>query len=412
MHPQPGWPTTSPPIYRWWNGQVQSYPPGPVGSIDDATAKLTPWNYVESIVPTDAASGDFLPITTGVFAVTGDLDAAVIKGVEDSGVAYSGDWQPATAELLFSLNHQVAPASEALHCADCHTRDQGRLDFVALGYSEDQAADLVRADGAQGSAQGSAAPTYGTTAAEYSPEARTYVGDLAAKLQEGRDDLGLWFSIVGGIVAGLVLAVALAVLLLRSRDVTRQDARDWLRGHRRGVTGTLVLLVGTALIGFVSLHYLFEFTASTEFCGELCHATRAEYVTYHTSLHANVACTECHVGPGLDQELKAKLNGLRELFLYTTDTYERPIPSPVETLRPARNVCEHCHWPEVLYADRAVEIPHFANDEDNSRSNTYMLVKIGGGTERAGQGQGRARRRDRDLCRCDEPAESGRAGAV
>ncbi|MCJ7549173.1 MAG: tetrathionate reductase family octaheme c-type cytochrome, partial [Anaerolineae bacterium] len=343
------------PIYRWWNGQVQSYSPGPVGSIDDATAKLTPWNYVESIVPTDAASGDFLPITTGVFAVTGDLDAAVIKGVEDSGVAYSGDWQPATTELLFSLNHQVAPASEALHCADCHTRDQGRLDFVALGYSEDQAADLVRADGAQGSAQGSAAPTYGTTAAEYSPEARAYAGNLADRLQEGRDDLGLWFGIIGGLVIALLLAVVLAVLILRKRDVTRQDARDWVRGHRRGVTGTVVLLVGTALIGFVSLHYLFEFTASTEFCGELCHATRAEYVTYHTSLHANVACTECHVGPGLDQELKAKLNGLRELFLYTTDTYERPIPSPVETLRPARNVCEQCHWPEVLYADRAVE---------------------------------------------------------
>lgn len=372
------------PTYRWWNGQVQSYPPGPAGSIDDAMAKLTPWKYIESIVPVDAASGDFVPIKAGVFAVTGDLDAAVAKGVEDSGVAYSGDWRPATDELLFSLNHQVAPASEALRCIDCHARDQGRLDFVALGYSEEQAADLVSASGAQGST----AAIHSTTVAEYSPEARAYVGDLDDRLQERNADLGLWLGIIGGIVVGLVLAVVLAALLLRSRDVTRQDARGWLREHRRGAIATLVLLGGTALIGFVSLHYLFEFTASTEFCGGLCHATRAEYVTYHTSLHANVACTECHVGPGLDQELKAKLNGFRELYLMTTNTYERPIASPVETLRPARNVCEQCHWPEVLYADRAVEIPHFANDEDNSRSNTYMLVKIGGGTERAGQGQG------------------------
>jgi hypothetical protein len=42
----------------------------------------------------------------------------------------------------------------------------------------------------------------------------------------------------------------------------------------------------------------------------------------------------------------------------------------------------------MFYADRAVEVPHFANDENNTRSNTYMLVKIGGGTERLGQGQG------------------------
>ena len=367
------------PVYRWWNGQAESTPPGPAGSIDDADAKLTPWKTIETVVPADAETGDLLPIKAGDLAITGDLDAAVAEGVEDAAVAYSGAWEPTVAERYFSLNHQVAPAAEALHCVDCHSSTEGRLDFVSLGYSEVQAADLVRASTSEATAVVYASgPTY-------SPEGRSYVGDLEYQLALRRADLYLYLTIVGAIIGGVVLVIIIVVLVLRRRGV---KPGAWLKDHRRRALGTAVVLLVTGLIGFVSIHYLFEFTASTEFCGVLCHATRAEYVTYHTSLHANVACVECHVGPGLDQELKAKLNGIRELYLHTTDTYERPIPSPVETLRPARDVCEHCHWPEVLYNDRAVEIPHFANDEDNTRTNTYMLVKIGGGTERSGQGQG------------------------
>jgi len=87
-------------------------------------------------------------------------------------------------------------------------------------------------------------------------------------------------------------------------------------------------------------------------------------------------------------EVEAKWQGIRELWLYVTNTYERPIPSPVENLRPARETCEECHWPEVFYNDRAVVIPHYASDERNTRTNTYMLVKIGGGVSRKGQGKG------------------------
>ncbi|MCU0519503.1 MAG: tetrathionate reductase family octaheme c-type cytochrome [Anaerolineae bacterium] len=371
------------PVYRWWNGDAQG-PDGPIGSIDDATARLAPWRAVVSSVPADAASGDAIPISVSTFAITGDLNAAVADGVVAAGVDYSGNWAPTTSELLFTLNHQVAPASEALRCPDCHTHDQGRLDFAALGYAEVRATDLFRA----APSDTPDAPPESRTTPQYRIEGRAYVGELDQALAERRQSLNLSLGIIGGIVGGFLLAILLAALVLRNRSVTRKGAVGWLREHRRGTATMVLLVLGSALVGWVSLHYLLEFTASTEFCGELCHATRAEYVTYHTSLHANVDCAECHVGPGLGAEFNAKLNGLRELWLYTTNSWERPIPSPVETLRPARDVCEVCHWPEVFYADRAIEIPHFANDEDNSRSTTTMLLKIGGGTERAGQGQG------------------------
>jgi octaheme c-type cytochrome (tetrathionate reductase family) len=373
------------PEYRWWNGQVENYPPAPIGSMEDENAKLYPWKYVESIVPMDAQRDTVAPIKASVYYATGDLDQAVARGAELAQTDYSGEWEPGTEQLLFALNHQVAPAAEALRCPDCHTRDEGRLDFVALGFSEVRAADLTRATSmdVDGEPFEDAPQTQ-----EERLEARRYATELEEIQQRRRQTQNLVLGVTLGIVAGLIVAAVLVVLVLRSRGVTWKQARAWISDHRHGVTAVLVVVAVSGLMGFLSIHYLFEFTASEEFCGELCHATRPESVTYHTSLHAEVPCVDCHVGEGLEKELLAKLNGIRELYLQVTNTYERPIPSPVETLRPARQVCETCHWPEVFYADRAIEIPHFANDEDNTRTNTYMLVKIGGGTERRGQGQG------------------------
>lgn len=165
-----------------------------------------------------------------------------------------------------------------------------------------------------------------------------------------------------------------------------QRVFSWLSRRRWFISLPLVILAGVGV--YLGIAALLDWANSTEFCGTLCHAMTPEYTAYQTSFHARVRCAECHVGPGLLAEVEAKWQGLRELWLYLTNTYERPIPSPVENLRPARDTCEQCHWPEVFYQDRAVTIPHFEDDLSNTRNNTYMLVKIGGGTHRQGQGRG------------------------
>ncbi|MGC8875057.1 MAG: cytochrome c3 family protein [Chloroflexia bacterium] len=160
----------------------------------------------------------------------------------------------------------------------------------------------------------------------------------------------------------------------------------WLSRRRWYVSVPLVLAAG--IVAYLLIAGLLDWANSTRFCGTTCHSMTPEYTAYQESFHARVRCAECHVGPGLAAEVQAKWQGIRELWLYVTNTYERPIPSPVENLRPARETCEECHWPEVFYSDRAVVIPHYADDEANTRTNTYMLVKIGGGTSRKGQGKG------------------------
>jgi hypothetical protein len=128
------------PDYLWWNGWTKT-PPEPVGSIDDPSAKITPWKPMSVTAPFDAETKEPIYIKQGVYKIKGSLDAAVAKGVEASGQEYSGSWEPHTESMWFDAQHQVAPAAESLKCADCHV-PEGRLNFAALGYSAEKAEEL------------------------------------------------------------------------------------------------------------------------------------------------------------------------------------------------------------------------------------------------------------------------------
>jgi len=129
------------PTYLWWANHLMETPPVPVGSIGDPGALITPWKPLEVTVPFDTVTHTPIYIKQGAYKITGDLDAAVNAGIDASGQDYSGSWEPVTELMYFDVNHQVAPASEALGCADCHTPD-GVLDFVGLGYPADRAEAL------------------------------------------------------------------------------------------------------------------------------------------------------------------------------------------------------------------------------------------------------------------------------
>lgn len=123
----------------------------------------------------------------------------------------------------------------------------------------------------------------------------------------------------------------------------------------------------------------YEFTESPVFCGELCHvAMEPEHTAWSNSPHANVRCVECHVGPGAQWYVKAKISGMKQMYAIIAKTYPRPIPTPIEHLRPAKDTCLHCHWPEKFYAGREKVFYHFAPNEKNTRRETDMLMKIGG----------------------------------
>lgn len=172
----------------------------------------------------------------------------------------------------------------------------------------------------------------------------------------------------------------------------------WLERRRRGrgeVKTVAVELGGPAfvrkalLVGFLALlamilfgsfsYEAYHYTESTEFCMKVCHEVmEPEGVAYSRSPHANVACVKCHIGPGADWFVKAKLSGLRQVVAVITDDFSRPIPAPVHNLRPARDTCESCHWPEHFQGSSLIVREHTEPDAENTPSVTAVVLKVGG----------------------------------
>jgi hypothetical protein len=53
----------------------------------------------------------------------------------------------------------------------------------------------------------------------------------------------------------------------------------------------------------------------------------------------------------------------------------------VKSLRPARETCEQCHWPEKHHGDRLRIIKRYDEDEASTERTTVLLVHVGGGAE-------------------------------
>jgi len=122
-----------------------------------------------------------------------------------------------------------------------------------------------------------------------------------------------------------------------------------------------------------------EYMDTSRFCGLTCHKVMApEYGAYLNSPHSRVPCTDCHIGPGASWAVKAKIDGVRQVVAVVFGTYDRPIPSPVHTLRPARATCEQCHWPQKFSGDKLRVITKYGDDEKNTASKTVLLLKLGG----------------------------------
>jgi nitrate/TMAO reductase-like tetraheme cytochrome c subunit len=148
------------------------------------------------------------------------------------------------------------------------------------------------------------------------------------------------------------------------------------------------LVLAVLIIGvFAGGAYGWEYANSPKFCGTTCHTMPPQDVTYKLSPHANVYCSECHIGrASIGQQFARKAQDIRELYSMIFHTYEFPITA--SRSRPARQTCEECHAPETFSDDSLRVITHFSNDETSTPSNTYLVMHTGGGSERIGLGRG------------------------
>jgi hypothetical protein len=161
-----------------------------------------------------------------------------------------------------------------------------------------------------------------------------------------------------------------------------------LRSHRWKLLGAALafLLLGLGIVTSGVQGYMY--TESIEFCGTTCHSMYPQKERHEASAHAKVECTQCHVGPGAEAFVQSKIAGTRQLIDTIAGTFDRPILSPVHNLRPARETCEGCHSPTTFKDNKIKVIRHYDSDEQNTPTETTLILKMGGVNTLTGESKG------------------------
>jgi hypothetical protein len=156
-----------------------------------------------------------------------DLALAVDGGFAAWGYEFSGNMGFIESEMWWPITHMVTPADQALGCTDCHDSG-GRLDFAALGYSDDEVLGLTAFPPSLAGPEPTTTTSEATTTTEAATTTTTTVAEttttaapattttlVAAAEGDGGGGAGLLILIV---VAGLAVLGGGAFLLMRQRS--------------------------------------------------------------------------------------------------------------------------------------------------------------------------------------------------
>lgn len=135
-----------------------------------------------------------------------------------------------------------------------------------------------------------------------------------------------------------------------------------LRGKEK-VTGKHLLIIGALLVFLlISTAWTVAYTSTSEFCGSTCHEMSPMYQSWQMSAHKNVSCDACHVEPGVKGLVKAKANGLKEVYVHVTSSNINPKASKDDFN------CYSCHQDKVKVNTSkalAAKDPHTIKHFDN-----------------------------------------------
>ena len=209
--------------------------------------------------------------------------------------------------------------------------------------------------------------------------------------------LGLiFFLILPALFIGGLILIPVGVFLRRHKlqkagqipaQFPKIDLND--RMFRHGLDVVLVATIVNLLIVAVASYRGVAYMDSAQFCGQSCHVMHPEYTAYKISAHSHVACAECHIGAGAASFVRAKVNGTKQLVEVTfhplahfapsyIPDYPTPIASPVQNLRPAREICEACHTPAKFVGEKLLVKSTFADDEKNTETQSVVMLHLGG----------------------------------
>ena len=122
------------------------------------------------------------------------------------------------------------------------------------------------------------------------------------------------------------------------RDEEKAQASQFGQGKPKKNLKKLILLLSiTAVALIVAAIAGMHFTSQPSFCVS-CHEMNPQVSAWSTGPHKDVECLSCHASPGTFGYVKAKVNGLTQVYEHATNN----IPTIIEaTVDPA--ACVACH---------------------------------------------------------------------
>jgi nitrate/TMAO reductase-like tetraheme cytochrome c subunit len=148
-------------------------------------------------------------------------------------------------------------------------------------------------------------------------------------------------------------------------------------GFRHGVNFVIIAtFINFVIVGTASYRGV-AYMDTPSFCGQSCHVMSPEFTAYHVSSHAGVACTECHIAPGVQGFVHAKVNGTKQLLMVVLHRYPTPIMAG-DKLPPAQVTCLNCHNAERNIGDKLSVKTSYGDDEKNSMTYSMAMLHVGG----------------------------------
>jgi hypothetical protein len=203
---------------------------------------------------------------------------------------------------------------------------------------------------------------------------------------QSNTSLGLFIYIILPVFLGIgLLLIPLGIMFrIRKKDAEVEVTDTWpkfdlnQRSQRASFAKVSIITMLILVTSAMGSYQAYKYTESVEFCGKLCHEVEEpEYITYLHSPHARVTCVECHVSEGTNWYVKSKLSGLSQIYSVLFKKYSRPVTTPILDLRPVRETCEHCHWPDKFYGRKLVSQRSYLSDSANTDWYSSIVLKIG-----------------------------------
>jgi hypothetical protein len=180
---------------------------------------------------------------------------------------------------------------------------------------------------------------------------------------------------------GLAL-IPIGIALTRRRWAAHLDTTDRGAARRRAAIFFAGMTLANLLIGSQLTYWAVAHMETVKFCGQSCHVMKPEFTAHQRSPHQAVECVRCHVETGARGWIRSKVAGIRQLKAVTFNTFDRPIKSAMESNRlvSSAETCQQCHYRAQVTGDRLRVFTSFKDDEANTRSDTLLIMRVGGGS--------------------------------